>query len=373
MIFFFLMACGRPTSSYDVDVYGKGTSLGDIQAASIPMGGYIEYARVRIWGSHIGYGFTGLYGDTPYASGTQTILASGNFAYPPHPSFDRGSKLLTLGPSSKDQCFSIIGTRVAPGSVENIDVGDGIRLKGTKVDVTLPRDPLFYPKPAGDIWYIAYGENLSPVLQNYAHGNDTWPEQAEDLAVSMPGTLPPKETMVGAFPYPVTGYLPIPSSVEGLQINGSLVDEQAQSFVGPWTEDMVLTWAPASTAHPLTVSILLLGEGTSQGACVCDEDCGDGLSCRENECFATNGSSDMLLAEYVCTLSDDGSYTMSKGSVSELLNKTNAKGALLVVSRVAQGEISDIPAVLSHNEKQLTHAPIRTRGIDAIMTRLELP
>ncbi|MEC7987389.1 MAG: hypothetical protein VX278_19630 [Myxococcota bacterium] len=372
MLLWFIIGCGRPSSSYDVKVYGQGTSLDEIHSAPQTMGGVIEYARFRIWGSYIGHGFTGLYGDTPYVPGTSFTLGSGVFAYPPHPSFDRVSPLITTGPAEMDSCFRALGTRGEPFSVEYVDVGDRITLTNEEVSVRLNRDPSLYPKPAGETWYIGYGAALQPALTSYPHGADTWPAQAADLTLHFPGTLPPKDTMVGAIPYPVTDSLPIPHPLTNVQINGSSLSQSATSFTGPWSESLNLTWDPAPNASPLTVSIRLIGSGDAQGPCDCDADCSEGLVCQDTVCMPQHGASDQQLGELVCTLRDDGEFSIAPSMMAPLRGEVEAAGALLIVSRVAESQISDPPSILTHNGKKLQNAPIRTRGIDAIITRLEL-
>ena len=367
-----LLACGRPSSSYEVDVHGNGVTLDAIQNAATPMGGYIEYSRFRLWGSYLGHGFTGLYGDTPYVSGTQFTLGISAFSYPPHPSFDRVSSLITGGPAQEDDCYTLLTGRVEPYSVEYVDVGDHILLQSNDVSVKLARDPVIYPNPAGEIWYVGYGAALLPVLQNYPHAKDTWPTEKTDLAVSFPGTLPPSDTMVGAIPYPTTGTLPIPAAVTGVHINDVEVNEASTTFAGPWNEPMTIKWQPAS--HPLTVSVRALAQGEAQGSCSCDADCGSsGLVCKESQCLAAQGSSDAQIAEMVCTLSDDGEFTFSPDMMTTLVDGSpQAVGYLLVISRIGESQIADPPDVLSHNGRRLKNAPIRTRGIDAIITRLEV-
>ena len=280
--------------------------------------------------------------------------------------------MITIGPTAEDACFSVHGTRSAPSSTEYIDIGDHILLTGNHMRAKLNRDPVFYPDPAGETWYISYGEALYPVLQDYTHGHDTWPQQTEELQLSLPGTLPPKESMVGAIPYPVSGNLPIPAEIQSLAINGEGITATSRSFDGPWQEDMVLSWEPSTPTQALTLSIRLLGQGEAAGSCSCDADCGEGLSCLENQCYSVDGASDVQLAELVCTLKDDGSFSLASGSMAELLSQYQPHGILMVVSRITEAEF-EVPDILSHNGKRLKHAPIRTRGVDAIMTRLEMP
>ena len=63
-IWIFLVSCTRPTDDYAVSLHGSGTDLGQIEVAPSPMGGRIELARYRLWGSNLGLGVTHLYATT---------------------------------------------------------------------------------------------------------------------------------------------------------------------------------------------------------------------------------------------------------------------------------------------------------------------
>ena len=104
----------------------------------------------------------------PHQYGTSLVLGNASFAYPAHASFDRTSNLVTPGPvaaADRDRCMTFVGGRSYPGSMEYIDVGDHISLSNDTVQVTLDRDPVFYPRPAGESWYVGYGASLMPVLR----------------------------------------------------------------------------------------------------------------------------------------------------------------------------------------------------------------
>ena len=375
MIWLFTLSCNRPSSNYEVSLVGQETTLDSIQAPAEPMSGLIEYARFRLYGKALGHGFTGLYGDTPYASGSSFVIGMGSAAYPPSPSFDRTSSLFSKGPAQEDSCYVIMGPRSEPWSMEYIDLGDTISLTGPDFALDLPRDPTIYPTPAGETWYIGYGNQLKPVLTSYPHGSDTWPSTAATLEASFPGTLPPEDTMVGAIPSPGSGSLSIPQPLNSVRINGLELNEAAQQFKGPWTEQMLLSWLPSTPSADLTLSIRAIQRGEAQGSCVCDDDCSSGLSCNEGSCYAIHGSSDAQVGELVCSLKDDGEYSLSPSQVSDFLNavQTDSVGYLLVIGRMAEDQISQVPDTLTHNGKRLSTAPIRTRGIDAIITRLEAP
>ena len=138
---------------------------------------------------------------------------------------------------------------------------------------------------------------------------------------------------------------------------------------------MLLSWQPSTPASELTLSIRAVERGEAQGSCVCDDDCESGLSCNEGACYSIHGSSDAQVGELVCSLKDDGEYALSPDQVSDFLEavQTNSVGYLLVIGRVAESKIAEVPDTLTHNGKRLPTSPIRTRGIDAIITRLEAP
>jgi hypothetical protein len=370
-----LLACNRPTSSYEVNLHGEGTSLDEIHGPATPMSGYVEYARFRLWGKSIGHGFTSLYGDTPYASGTSLILGIGNAAYPPDPSFDHVSPLITMGPKEEGTCFTKIGGRSEPWSTEYIDLGDHIALTSETVSARLERDPTLYPDPAGETWYIGYGNALLPVLTDYPHRQDNWPQLASELQVSFSGTLPPKETMVGAIPYPASGTLSIPPAISSPAINGVDLEATSTSFDGPWESPLTVSWLPSTPSAPLILSIRAVGQGDAQGSCTCDADCGTGMGCLNNQCYSLQGSSDAQLGELVCTLQDNGSFSITPDMIAPLLEATqiNTSGYLLVLARATEGTINELPDTLSYNGRRIPTAPMRTRGIDAIITRLEGP
>ncbi len=269
----------------------------------------------------------------------------------------------------------IMGQRTEPWSMEYIDLGDKITLTNSEINITLPRDPTIYPNPAGETWYIGYGNQLKPVLTSYAHAPDTWPTNATDLQVNFPGALPPEDTMVGAIPKSGSGVLPVPQPLNAVRINGLELNAAAQKFSGPWTEQMLLSWLPSTPSYDLTLSIRAVGRGEAQGSCSCDDDCESGMSCDEGSCYAINGSSDTQIGELVCSVKDDGEFSLSPDQVSDFLKsvQVDAVGYLLVVGRLTEGEITQMPDTLTHNGKRLSTAAIRTRGIDAIITRLERP
>ena len=62
------MACTRPSDEYNVHIYGAATDLDTIEAAPEAMGGQIEYARYRFWGSNRSW-TDGPMGDEPRSTG----------------------------------------------------------------------------------------------------------------------------------------------------------------------------------------------------------------------------------------------------------------------------------------------------------------
>ena len=363
------LGCGRATSSYDVHVYAEGTSLDELSTDTSLKNGVIEYARFRMWGRKLGLGITGLYGDTPYISSTQFVLSSAKFGYPAHPSFDTQSFFISPN-TTVDTCYSIIGPRSEASSTDYVDVGDSIRLRGETVDVSLQRDPTNYPRPAGEIWYVGYSAGLGPVLQNYAHGKDTWPTSATTLQVITQGGLPPEDSMIPAIPYGFIGELGIPASLENIAINGTSLDANSEAFT--WADSLQFTWTPSTNSGVVQIAIRYLGTGSAQDDCSCDEDCGEDLTCVDGGCMATEGSSDHQLAELVCTVADDGNFTLTSSMLPSDLTNIDAQGWLLLLSRMEQKEIT-APDIISHNRKRLQNYGIRTRGIDTVVTRLEKP
>jgi hypothetical protein len=375
-----ITGCTRPTADYPVQVHADGTSLEDIQSSPTAMGGLIEYSRTRLFGSNLGLGMTGLYGDQPRADGDQFILGTASFSYPADPSYDNVSALVTLGPPKVDSCHIVMGPRSSPGSVEYVDVGDTVRLKGGSLDVRLARDPVIYPRPAGKAWYVEYGAKLEPVLTDYSNGNDNWRSEAT-LSVTFPGGLPPQYATVGAIPFPLQdGSMTLPPDILDLTVQGEIVraplhgeEDDPVRFAGPWASPMELTWTAADSPQNLTIAIRAVAS-IPEGNCICDDDCGAGFSCVESTCFGDDGSSAKQLGELVCTVADDGSFTLSPDDVKSFasqLNDADWAGSILVVSRINQGTIT-VPDVLTFNGKRISTGTIRTRAIDSIYTRLEV-
>jgi hypothetical protein len=367
-----LQGCGRPSANYEVGVFGKGSTIADIQSPSEEKSGLIEFGRYRIYGGELGLGFTGMYADIPDSSGTEFVLGQGVFAYPPNESFDRISRMVSTGPTQVDNCMTIMSPRTEGYSTEYIDVGDTLLLQNENIYVSLPRDPNIYPRPAGENWFVGYGNQLLPVLKDYPHKADTWSESAQELQISFSGSLPPKDATVGAVPFPSQGSIQLPESLQNVQINGVTVDRNTTSFSGIGDNDFTLTWNVATEVTPLTLSIRALGKGESLGDCTCNEDCGTGMICNDNSCFVEKGATDDQRGELVCTLEDDGEFVLQNKQIQKLLQNTQADtlGYLLVVSRMKTGDL-EIPDVISHNGKRIPTKMVRWRTMDSILTRLE--
>jgi len=221
-----------------------------------------------------------------------------------------------------------------------------------------------------------------PVLTDYPYGPDTW-QPGAILNVRFPGTVPPDTSTVGAIPYPLLeGTLALPPDILDLHVNDEPVRapehtdeiEDDVRFAGPWYGPMRITWTPASEPSPLTIAIRTVGVG-AEGTCDCSTDCGPGFECDAGVCVGVDGASWVQVGEMVCTVADDGEFVLGGNDTQELWDwagPDQAAGTILVVARTTSGEVS--PAdVLTFNGKRVENGPVRTRGIDAIYTRLRAP
>ena len=376
-----LAGCGRATGTYDVQVYGEGTRLDQVLPPAEPMVGVVEYSRTRIWGSNLGLGFVGAPGDQPRADGSTVVVGSASFSYPADPSFARASAMVSPGPVVLDRCLTRITERSLPGSGELVDVGDRIDLRaGADLHVRLERDPSVYPRPAGDAWWLGYGGQLMADIQGHDLLPDTW-RSGTDLDVSFPGGITPESSTLGSVPAPAEGLtLRLPSAVEGLTLGGEAVRAPQHSdeaddvvrFAGPWSEPIELRWTPAEPAENLTLSLRVLAVGV-EAPCACEEDCGPGFTCEEGACVTDEGATWNQVGEVVCTVVDDGEFTLQPEQVADLgAWGAGSAGAMLLVSRISQGE-GEIPPILTWSGKRVDETTIRTRGIDTVVTRLEAP
>ena len=384
------VGCIRGSSEYDVGLYGAGAELDAVLPAPEDLSGLVEYARFRLWGTNLGHGLSGLYGDLPRMDGTSFTVAYGSFGYPQDPGYDRNSSFVNPGPpisGSEDFCVSRVQTRGYLGISEYVDVGDHILLTGNTGElVRMERDPAYHPHPAGESWYVSYGVGLQPVLENHESHPANWRSNG-DFLMSFPGTIVPEDSTHGPVPYPLEGApVAFPPDIEDLEIRGSEVrapqhpwmgpDDDVR-FEGPWTRDMEVTWEPSANADPLTLTIRYLGEG-DEGACGCSADCGDGFHCElepngiKGSCIGDDGANWLILGEVTCTVVDDGSFTFTSDHLATLNSYVNGHHAVLLASRMTE-TTTDISDILSSNGKRVPAAPVRIRVIDTIVTRLDSP
>lgn len=390
------LACIRPSDTYDVQLYGQGTELDMVLPAPAPMGGRVEIARMRLWGSNLGLGLTGLFGDSPRSDGLSFVMGGAELAYPRDAGFDRNSIFVNPGApllGDDDLCFArgFYGAGFLNFS-EYVDVGDHIALTaGDGTRIRLPRDPATYPDPAGESWYVGYGGELMPVVQDHPELADTW-RSREAWAVTFPGTVAPAESSVGAIPYPLDGATIVsPAAVEGLRIGGELVraphhgyddagrwvsddHEDPVRFAGPFEDDMTVSWTPSVAGGPLTISLRYLG-ALEEGVCDTDAECETGFSCDVGQCMPDDGSTGAPLGELLCTVHDDGEFTLAPEHLATLdqwVLPEDRVGAILVVARIEETSF-DVPDVLTWGGRRIAIRPIRGRAVDAIVTRLDLP
>jgi len=378
--------CIRETSSYDVHLYGDGTWFDEVEPAPEPMGGAIEVARYRLWGTNLGHGITTFFGDQPRADGTSFTIGFAEFGYPADPAYDRTSVFLSPGPASaptEDACLTRVGVARAPLISEYVDVGDKIVLEGEGRRFVLPRDPTIHTRPAGEAWYVGYGGSLGPVVMDHPLLDDTWANDV-DWSLSFPGTLQPPEATFGAIPYPAQGAVTFPPDVEDLTVNDEEVvppgtGRQAEvRFAGPWDDRTVLRWTPSASGDSLTVTVRYLGWGV-ETACDCSTDCGEGFVCEDGWCAGEEGAGWNVLGEVTCTVEDDGEFALEASHLERLDLFSDPRdpdygvgGVVLMVSRMAEGTLT-VDDVHTWNGKRVPVTPVRTRVIDTVVTRLEMP
>lgn len=382
--------CYRPADNYDVHLYSEGMSLDQVQPPSEPMGGAIEYARLRFWGTNLGTGLTGLWGDSPRSDGTSITMGYGMVAYPQDPAFDKVSSILSPGPriaADQDGCITRITTSGYYGFYEYIDLGDNVTLTGPDGDrIVLPRDPSTHHRPAGESWYVGYGGNLQPDLTDHALLPDTW-RGGETWAMSFPGTIVPPDSTLGAVPYPLADApVRFPPSLEGAALDGVAIraphhgyddagtwtgEPDDVRFPGPWSAPVTVTWTPSPTFDPVTLTIRYLGT-ESEGECGCSG-CSDGFVCEDGQCVGEEGSGLVIEGEIVCTLADDGEFVFEPGYLDTLetwVDPTRVRGYVLGIGRMTEGT-AEVPDALTYTGKRVSITPIRTRVMDLLYTRLE--
>jgi len=359
------------------------------------MGGQIEYARMRMWGTNLGHGLTGLYGDSPRADGTSITVGYGWFGYPRDPGFDRVSTFLSPGPpaaANEDLCISRLVTSGYLGIMEYVDVGDHISLladDGTKV--LLERDPSVHHRPAGESWFAGYGGSLKPVIQEHELLPDNW-KSGETWSVGFPGTVVPSESTMGAIPYPlIDGAMVFPPDLAGFTVDDESVrpphhyyDDDGVwvgyeefddvRFPGPWKNAVSIGWEPSDDGTPLTIVVRYLGTAEEEG-CDCNADCNDGFTCLEGSCVGDEGSGWNVVGEVACTVADDGEFMLTPQHMTTLdtwVKRKEIQGAVLAVARISEGTV-EVADVLTYNQKRVEITPVRTRALDVIWTRLEAP
>jgi len=378
--------CIRESSSYDVHLYGEGTWLDEVEPTPEPMGGAVEVARYRLWGTNLGHGITTFFGDQPRADGTSFTIGYAEFGYPPDPAYDRTSTFLSPGPAAaptEDACLTRVGVTRSPLVTEYVDVGDAVVLQGAGRRFVLPRDPAVIPRPAGEAWYVGYGGSLGPVVMDHPLLPATWGND-EAWSVSFPGTLQPPEATFGAIPYPAEAAVTFPPDIEDLTVNDEEVRPPGVGrrnevrFAGPWEEPTVLRWTPSTSGDSLTVTVRYLGWGV-ETACDCSTDCGDGFVCEDGWCTGEEGAGWNVLGEVACTVEDDGEFALRAADLERLDVYADPRdpdygvgGVVLLVSRMSEGTLA-VSDALTWNGKRVAVTPVRTRVIDTIVTRLEMP
>jgi hypothetical protein len=387
--------CVRPSDEYDVDIYGAGTPVDDILPAPTPMGGVVEMARVRFWGSNLGHGLAGPWSDQPRADGSEIVTGSAFFGFPRDPAFDRNSTVLGPGPRvgpKEDGCIVRTDTGLSPFVSEYVDVGDAVTLTaGDGLVLSLPRDPARFPEPAGEAWYVGYGGAMGAVVQGHGDIPDSWREDTA-FTLGFPGGFPPDSATVGAIPLPMVGAeVRTPEPVADLAIGGQAVRpphhgyndngvwvgedlEDPVRFEGPWDAPMELTWTPGARGDSLTLVVRILGYG-AEADCACGEDCGAGFSCDQGVCAPDEGSGWVAVGELACTVADDGAFSLTPALVRPLLQSApgwERAGVALAVGRMVEGEAT-VPDVRSNAGRRIPITPVRTRMADLTWTRLEAP
>jgi hypothetical protein len=397
-IFGLTLGCVRPSDTYDVHLYGAATELDTLEAPPTEMGGQIEYARYRFWGSNLGHGLTGLWGDEPRADGTSVTIGYAYFGYPKDSGFDKNSTFLSPGPRTvapgSNACTSRTQTTGYYSFMEYVDVGDQIELRAdTNTFVSLERDPSVHHRPAGESWYAGYGGELQAVVQDHDWLPNNWASDTH-WSISFPGTVLPPESTMGAIPYPAREGIQFPPDIENLMINGTTVRaphhdyddsgiwsegyEDDVRFPGPWDTALSVNWTPwtseSAVSQPLTIVVRLLGTA-EESSCDCNAACSAGFSCVDESCVGEEGAGWATLGELACTVTDDGEFNLTPNMMSSLwewVDRDDVAGAVLMVSRQRESTMT-VDDVLTYNGKRVEISPIRTRILDIIATRLEAP
>jgi hypothetical protein len=396
-----LAGCWRETSDYPVRLYGQGTALDEVLPAPEPMGGSVEWVRARLWGTNLGASWLGGV-DQPRQDGADLVLGTASFGWPAATGFDRATALVRGGPPvppNEDGCYTLVEPGALTANAESVDVGDHLAFTLPSGQVLrLERDPSAHPRPAGESWYVGYGGRLTATVGDHPNLPNTWESGAWSLG--FPGSIAPPEATFGVIPRPVAGELRVPEPVADLQLDGRPVRAPHHGYdddgvwVGEDVEDDVrfpspfreqgleITWTPAAEPAPLTLSLRLLASGV-EGACDCTVGCGPGFTCETEpgavtgDCVANEGSSWLVVGELVCTLADDGAFTLEPERLDHLQlwvpwDPEWVQGATLSAGRTVEGTL-EVPDVLTANGRRVSITPVRTRASDVIVTRLEGP
>jgi hypothetical protein len=378
-----LLACIRPSADYEVAVYGAGNEFDAVLPAPEAHGGVVEYGRYRLWGHNLGHGLTGLFGDSPRQDGSTFVIGHGSFGWPANPSYDRESAILRPGPAVEDRCVTRLGSPGYYSGVEGVDVGDSLTIGAA----TLPRDPAWYPRPAGEVWYVGYGGLMGPSVMDHPIHPATWYD-GETVSMSFGGTVAPDEATIGAIPLPHTADIAFPALLTGVTVNGEVVraphhlydedgvwdgeTEDAVRYPSPFTNDLEVGWDTAGA--PVTIAVRVMGWGVEED-CDCDAACSDGFTCEDGGCVADDGASWAVLGEVTCTAADDGSFTLGSEQMrtfTDAVAPWEVAGAVLIVARMEEGTAEGVPAVRTSNGKAVDINPIRVRTVDLVATRVEV-
>ncbi len=383
-----LTGCYRPTDSYNVAIYGQGTTLDEVLPAPEPMGGLVEVSRVRLWGDNLGMAFVGG-DDRPRSDGREFVYANAAFGYPINGTWARGSFMLAPGPDIADQpaCVTLVDVDITPGpSAEYVDVGDHLLLsEPTGASLRIPRTPAVHPRPAGESFYAGYGGTPMP-YRGRTDEAPTW-FAGEVVSLSFPGTVGAPEATHGFVPRAGEVQMRFPDALQGVTVGGVEVGvpgPEGSRFEGPWQEGgLPITWDPAPLGDPVTLSVRYLASSVEIPCDGCT-DCGDGFSCEPEDpedassqhwCTADEGNSWLVLGETTCTVPDSGAFTLTAEHVATLSRSVPpyyVDGAVLTISRRVDSTI-DMPDAMTFNGKRIPITPARTRASDVIFTRIGKP
>lgn len=290
--------CGRATETADVKLAGVGLNPDEIGPSPERFGGFVEYMWVNLAGGALPLGTLGLLSydeagpnmvgfEPPYAMVNGTAFIMETNAADPDALF--GS--FTTPPAVVGACQTVFEPNSYLSSLA--DVGTAIRFANADETVAfdLGRRPLVYPPKPQDVFsyyselaswrqnsrtYKAIGPEttsspatmVDAVLQtaNFKHG--------EQVYMSFPGGLPPKDANVGAIPVPLAPSdataltLPNRTSAAILAWNGPVFDQygvgQSTGASAACLQYAAGSSAPTGVADCLTLAALPTdGEGAT--------------------------------------------------------------------------------------------------------------